>query len=207
MEEAKEKNTRFREIREVLKKHHITRGITPVKLREILEDLGPTYIKLGQIMSLHSDILPEAYCEELARLNSDVSPMPFSDVLDVLNDSFPGEITEYFDKIDEKPLGSASIAQVHRAKLKDGSDVVIKVQRKGIKRIMQQDIAMLHNLVRFMPPVTPIKNVVDLDMVIDEMWSVAREEMDFSHEADNIEEFAKNNRDINYIYVPKLYRD
>ena len=80
-EKAKMDNrSRMREIREVLFRNHITRGVTPEKLRVILEELGPTYIKLGQIMSLHSDILPKAYCDELIKLNFDVRPMPFSEV-------------------------------------------------------------------------------------------------------------------------------
>ena len=80
--------SRMKEIREVLFRNHITRGVTPEKLRVILEELGPTYIKLGQIMSLHSDILPRAYCEELMKLNSEVTPMSFEEVEEVINRSY-----------------------------------------------------------------------------------------------------------------------
>ena len=85
-----ENDARFREIREVLSRNKITRGVSPEKLRVILEELGPTYIKLGQIMSLHSDILPKAYCDELMKLNSDVTPMPFSEVPARLGIDRPG---------------------------------------------------------------------------------------------------------------------
>ena len=153
--------------------------MTPEKLRIILEELGPTYIKLGQIMSLHSDILPKAYCDELIKLNSDVAPMPFSEVEQVINRSYREDWHQVFESIDPKPLGSASIAQVHRAKLLTGEDVVVKVQRRGIYDTMARDIGLLHRIVRLMPSVGGIKNVVDLGMILDEMWMVAQEEMDF----------------------------
>lgn len=207
-EKAKMDNrSRMREIREVLFRNHITRGVTPEKLRIILEELGPTYIKLGQIMSLHSDILPKAYCDELIKLNYDVKPMPFSEVEEVINRSYREDWHKYFASIERDSLGSASIAQVHRAKLLTGEDVVIKVQRKGIYDTMARDIGLLHRLVRLMPSVGGFKNVVDLGMILDEMWAVAQEEMDFLKEAANIEEFTRNNSGIAYVRVPHLYRE
>ena len=190
----------------VLKKYKITQGLTPEKLRLILQELGPTYIKLGQIMSLHSDILPKEYCEELMKLCSDVEPMPFEQVEEVLYESFGCKWNEIFSRIDKKPLGAASIAQVHYAVLKNGDEVVVKVQRKGIHDIMSRDITMLHKAVRLVPPV-PIKGIVDFDMVLDEMWAVAQEEMNFLTEASNMEEFAGNNKDIVFAATPCLYRE
>lgn len=190
----------------VLKKYKITQGLTPEKLRLILQELGPTYIKLGQIMSLHSDILPKEYCEELMKLCSDVEPMPFEQVEEVLYESFGCKWNEIFSRIDKKPLGAASIAQVHYAVLKNGDEVVVKVQRKGIHDIMSRDITMLHKAVRLVPPV-PIKVIVDFDMVLDEMWAVAQEEMNFLTEASNMEEFARNNKDIVFAATPCLYRE
>lgn len=190
----------------VLKKYKITQGLTPEKLRLILQELGPTYIKLGQIMSLHSDILPKEYCEELMKLCFDVEPMPFEQVEEVLYESFGCKWNEIFSRIDKKPLGAASIAQVHYAVLKNGDEVVVKVQRKGIHDIMSRDITMLHKAVRLVPPV-PIKGIVDFDMVLDEMWAVAQEEMNFLTEASNMEEFARNNKDIVFAATPCLYRE
>lgn len=198
---------RLREITEVLRRNKITRGITPEKLRVILEELGPTYIKLGQIMSLHSDILPQRYCRELMKLTSEVAPMPFPEVEEVINRSYREDWHSFFSSIDYTPLGSASIAQVHHATLISGEEVVIKVQRKGIYDTMARDIGLMHRAVRLLPPIGSLKDVVDLDMVLDEMWKVAQEEMDFLQEASNIEEFARNNAGIAYIRVPKLYRD
>ncbi len=199
--------SRLKEITDILIRNKIGRGVTPEKLRIILEELGPTYIKLGQIMSLHSDILPKAYCDELMKLTSEVKPMPFQVVEEVINRSYRMDWHEIFSKMDEKPLGSASIAQVHRAKLRDGTDVIVKVERKGIYDTMARDIGLLHKAVKLVPPVGNIKNLVDLDMILDEMWTVAQEEMDFLKEASNMEEFAHNNEGIKYIGVPKLYRE
>lgn len=206
-----EDKARFKEIRGVLARNKITRGISPEKLRIILEELGPTYIKLGQIMSMHSDILPKRYCDELAKLNFDVPPMPFSEVKEIIEESYGCPYTEVFERINEKALGAASIAQVHKARLKkkteDGKsiNVIVKVQRKGVFDIMSRDISLLHRLVKLMPPVGDLKNIVDLDMVLDEMWTVAREEMDFLKEACNIAEFKKNNKDIKYVDCPNMY--
>ncbi|MCR5295120.1 MAG: AarF/ABC1/UbiB kinase family protein [Lachnospiraceae bacterium] len=199
---------RLREIRNVLVKNHIARGITPEKLRVILEELGPTYVKLGQIASLHSDILPKAYCDELASLNSSVAPMSFEEVLSILDDAYgKGSWQEIFASIDEKPLGSASIAQVHRARLLSGEDVIIKVERKGIYDIMSGDIRLMKKAVKFLPAVGDLKNLVDFDLVLDELWTVAQEEMDFLKEASNMEEFSRNNEKIRYVTTPRLYRE
>ena len=205
-----EDNARFKEIRAVLAKNKITRGISPEKLRIILEELGPTYIKLGQIMSMHSDILPKRYCDELSKLNFDVPPMPFDEMVEVLEESYGCPCGDIFEWIDEKTLGSASIAQVHRARLKkvdddENPEVIIKVQRKGVYEVMERDISLLHRLAKLMPPVGDLKNIVDLDMVLDEMWTVAREEMNFFQEACNMAEFARNNKDIRYVGCPKMH--
>lgn len=206
-QQKEENSERFREIKDVLRKNQITRGVTPEKLRMILEELGSTYIKLGQIMSLHSDFLPKAYCDELLKLNSDVTPMPFDDVEDVINHSYGQDWRELFQFIEEAPLGSASIAQVHRARLKNGEEVIIKVERKGIYDTMARDIGLLHRLVKLIPLVGDFKNLVDLDMVLDELWSVAQEEMDFLKEAANMDEFSRNNASVQYVTTPKLYHE
>ena len=204
--EAESSASRLKEINAVLVKYQITRGITPEKLRNILEELGPTFIKIGQIMSLHSDILPKRYCEELMKLDSDVPPMPFDDVLEVLNAAYTEPLENIFSKIDHDTLGSASIAQVHRAKLKNGEDVIIKVQRRGIRDTMQRDMRLLHKAVKLLPPIGDLRHLVDLGQVLNEMWKVTEEELNFLTEADNMEEFTANNCGINYIRIPRLYR-
>lgn len=203
---SKEYRERLKEMTGVLRKHDVTRGITPEKLRMILEELGPTFIKIGQIMSMHSDILPKRYCDELMRLRSEVSPMEFQEVEDVLQTAYGCPWNKIFSEIEEIPLGSASIAQVHRAVLKNGAKVVVKVQRKGIYDTMARDIGLLHRAVKLLPPVS-LKDMVDLDMVLDELWAVTREEMNFLTEAANLEEFARLNKEVAFVGVPKLYHE
>ena len=200
-----EYNSRLREITAVLRRHKITRGVTPKKLRLILEELGPTFIKLGQIMSMHSDILPKRYCDELMLLRTEVTPMPFQEVLDVIEESYGRSWKRVFSSIEKQPQGSASIAQVHAAVLRTGEKVVIKVQRKGIYEKMARDIALLHKAVKLLPPVS-IKGMADLDLVLDEMWSVTRDEMNFLTEASNMEEFARRNKDVASVGTPVLYQ-
>ena len=105
-EKAKIDNrARLKEITAVLRRHQVTRGVTPEKLRAILEELGPTYVKLGQIMSLHSDVLPQRYCDELMKLTSEVTPMPFETVEEVINRSYREDWHNIFSSIDRETLG------------------------------------------------------------------------------------------------------
>ncbi len=101
---------RLMEIVEVVRRHEITKGITPDKLCAIIEELGPTFIKLGQILSMRSDILPKAYCEALTRLRSDVAPIPFEQVKNQIENAYGRPLEEVFSSFDQQALGSASIA-------------------------------------------------------------------------------------------------
>lgn len=124
----------------------------------------------------------------------------------MIEESYGCQWTEIFQSIEETPLGSASIAQVHKAVLKDGAKVVIKVQRKGIYETMARDIRLLHRAVKLLPPIS-LKGMVDLDMVLDELWAVTREELNFLTEASNMEEFARKNLDVAFVRTPKLYQE
>ncbi|NLI21775.1 MAG: AarF/ABC1/UbiB kinase family protein [Clostridiales bacterium] len=196
---------RLREIMRILRKHGLIRGITPEKLRGTVEDLGPTFVKLGQMMSMRQDLLPLAYCEELRRLRSDVKPMPEDEVRRVVELSLGMPLSEAFLVFDPQPLGSASIAQAHRAVLPTGERVVVKVQREGIHATMASDIALLRRAARLMR-LTPTGETVDFNMVLDEMWAVSQQEMDFLNEAANIEAFFNCNRDVAYVACPQVYR-
>jgi len=195
---------RFRDILKVLARHEITRGLSPEKLRRVLEDLGPTFVKFGQLLSMRPDILPDEYCEALTQLRTDVMPMDFETVRGVLEAEYGKAPEQVFASIDSEPAGSASIAQAHRAVLKDGRPVILKVQRPGIYEKMAQDMRLLHRASSIFRIVRRSGQVIDFDNVIDEMWSAAQQEMDFLIEAGHIREFTENNAGIPYIAFPKV---
>ena len=206
---TKEHNSkgRLREILSVLKRYHITQGIQPDKLCAILEDLGPTYVKLGQIMSKRSHMIPEKYCKQLSRLRTDVKPLPFDVILGVLEQELGEPPEQVFLQIDSRPLGSASIAQVHKAVLKTGEPVVLKVQRPGIKETMAQDIALIKKASGLLNFAAGTGDLIDFRGIIVEMWETTKEEMDFFKEADHLELFYNNQKEISYITCPKVYRE
>lgn len=200
-----EKRSRLSEMLEVLKQNEIAHGLTPQKLRKIMEELGPTFVKLGQILSMRADLIPSAYCEELTRLRSQVTPMPGSEVKRVIRQEYGiNSIHEVFLSFDTKPLGSASIAQVHKAVLRNGNPVVVKVQRHGIKETMGQDVAILRKAIGLIKFAPDLGDPLDFRIMLEEMWVVAQQEMDFLIEASHLDEFARLNRDIQYIGSPKV---
>lgn len=194
---------RFKEIVSVLKESKLIEGITPQKVCETITKLGPTFIKIGQIMSSRVDIIPQEYCIELAKLRSDVEPMNFNEVKEILQEEL-GDIDEIFKEISPKSIGSASIAQVHKAILQTGEMVAIKVQRRNVYETMTLDIQLLKKAIKLLH-LNKIVKMIDLIDVVDEIYNVAKEEMNFEIEAKHLEEFRENNIDIEYIDVPKAY--
>ena len=134
----KREGKRLSDIVRVINKYRLVKEATPERLRQALEELGPTFIKIGQIMSSRPDLVPKEYCEELKKLRSKVKPMEFSLVTEILNREYNGETWNIFASIEEVPIGSASIAQTHRATLKNGDDVVIKIEREHVYETMTQ---------------------------------------------------------------------
>ena len=197
---------RLKEIVAVLRDRELLQGVTPVKVRQVLEDLGPTFVKLGQIISMRPDFLPNEYQAELTRLQSEVKPMDFSVVKEIVQREYNQSWDGIFASIDEHAMGSASIAQVHRASLLNGDRVVIKVQRPGIYEVMAKDIALLKKAISLLNLVRDSDGVVNLESIVDEMWEIAKQEMDFLLEADHIEEFAHLNKDDENILCPKVNR-
>ena len=205
-QEDKGSAKRLREMVNVLRTRDIVRGITPEKLRLILEDLGPTFVKLGQIMSMRPDFLPQEYCDELMKLQTEANPLPFSVIEEVIEQEYQRRWTRIFRSMDEEALGSASIAQVHRAVLLDGEKVVVKVQRPGVHDVMSKDIVLLKRAAGILKILGPVQDVVDFSMVLDELWAIAKQEMDFVMEANHIEEFRHANMDADFVSCPKVYR-
>ena len=170
-------------------------GFTPEELRTTLEDLGPTYVKIGQIMSSRPDMLPENYCKELEKLRQTVKPLDPEIVRAVIEDETGKDIDEIYSEFRDKPLGSASIGQAHFGILKDGTKVVTKVQRPLIADMMVKDFVLLKKLAGLVNIVTDTSaddQVIDLVSVIDELEKVSMEELDFRVEAANTKFFKEN---------------
>lgn len=198
-------NRRIRQITKVLLKYKFEFGVTPEKVRAAIEDLGPAYIKMGQIMSMRDDIIPLEYCEELKKLRLNVTPMPFSEVRENVEKTTNKKLEEIFKSVDEKPIGSASIGQVHRATLLDGQNVVFKVMRSGIEEIVASDIRLLLIAVKSLKLLPEDFKKVDLEGVLNETWETMKKEMDFRYEVNNCKMFASLNKNFAYIGVPKIY--
>ena len=190
------KKTRAAEMISIFAAHNFySNGFTPVELRTTLEDLGPTYVKIGQIMSSRPDLLPEAYCKELEKLRSTVKPLDPEVARAVIEEETGKSIDEIYSEFRDKPLGSASIGQAHYAVLLDGTQVVTKVQRPLIADMMVQDYKLLKKLAGLVNTVTDKGNddqVIDLVSVIEELEKVSMEELDFRIEAENTKFFKDN---------------
>lgn len=198
---------RLAQIINILKKHHITKGIDPVTFREILEDLGPTFVKIGQIMASRQDMFSQRYCKELIKLRDNVAPMDYKTVCEVIEHEYGCPLHEVFETFDKEPLGSASIAQVHHATLKNHKDIVVKVQRPHIYEMMERDISLIRRAGKLLRLSEVFSSVIDINIVLDEFWFTAKQEMDFLNEANFAQDFAKRNKDIRYIGYPEIETD
>ena len=165
---------RLNEIISVIRKYHLVKHANPISIREALEELGPTFIKIGQIMSSRPDLVPKEYCDELKKLRSQVKPMTYGEVMDILNVEFNDEVDNIFLSIDEVPIGSASIAQTHRAVLSNGDNVVIKVQRPHVQELMAEDISVLKSAVKLLHIDSLFSNIIDINAFLDEMYATAK---------------------------------
>ena len=183
------------------------------RFRELLAELGPTYIKLGQILSSRPDILPATFINELSKLQDAAAPMAPETVYALILEGLGKPHGELFASFDAEPLASASIAQVHRARLKakegetEGARVVVKVQRPQIEERIRSDTDLLFYLARFLEGVIEETGVYTPTGIVTEFREAMLTELDFGNEARNLEEFAKNHVNRPYVVVPKVYRE
>lgn len=183
------------------------RETTARRFRLLLSDLGPTYIKLGQILSTRPDLLPAEYIEELTALQDAVPPEPMEHVTRQIEQSFGRPMRELFASLEEKPLASASIAQVHRAVTLAGEPVVVKIQRPGIAARVRADLDLLYYVARILEAVVEETGIYTPVGIVEEFDSAIHEELDFLNEARNIREFFRNNQGRADIVIPRVYDD
>ncbi len=178
----------------------------PERLRLVLEELGTTFIKVGQVLSTRPDLVGKRVADELAKLQDEVPPFKYESVKIVIEEELEGPIEEFFSEFEDTPIASASIAQVHRARLIDGTDVAVKVQRPNLEVQIKKDIVLMRYLAR--QANNRIKNLkyYNLPTIVDEFERVIENEMDFSMEAVNLEKFRSNFEDHKHVYAPKVYR-
>lgn len=172
---------------------------TPLKLRQAFEQLGPSFVKIGQILSTRSDILPEPYIRELSKLQSHVPPMAQEEVARIIEK----ELSMHFMELSQVPLASGSVAQTHLARLQDGQEVIVKLQRPGIDTLVEEDIELLIKLARRVPK--HLIPMIDLTEVLENLRTTLIQELDFRHEAKAMERFAENNAGIKCLAVPRVY--
>jgi ubiquinone biosynthesis protein len=172
--------------------------------RKRLVELGPAYVKLGQVLSTRPDLLPERYIDELEKLQDDVGPIPFDDVRATIEEELGGRMSKLFASFDEEPLGSASLGQVHSAQLRDGRDVVVKVQRPNIREQLADDIEFFRALAEFLADHTKAGVRVDLVGIIQQLERALADELDYRIEARNAATFRRSLAEFPRILVPKV---
>ncbi|MCB9526023.1 MAG: AarF/ABC1/UbiB kinase family protein [Myxococcales bacterium] len=179
----------------------------PERLRLLLQDLGPTFIKLGQVLSARPDLVPTAYQRELARLQDDVQPLPFSCIEDLLQAAWRQPIHQVVRRIDPEPLATASIAQVHRAELADGREVVVKVQRPKLEQTIRADLDLLYLLARLLDATVQEAALYRPKELVKAFEQSLLDELDFRIEARNARAIAANLADDDRVVVPAIIDD
>jgi predicted unusual protein kinase regulating ubiquinone biosynthesis (AarF/ABC1/UbiB family) len=172
--------------------------------RKRLVELGPAYIKLGQVLSTRPDLLPRPYIEELEHLQNDVPPMPFEQVEQTVEEELRARISKLFESFEQEPLGSASLGQVHAALLRDGRSVVVKVQRPNLREQLAEEIEFFRELATFLTGHTSAGERVDIIGVVQQLERALVDELDYRTEARNAASFRKSLATFPHILIPRV---
>src|SRR3989344_5218598 len=179
----------------------------PYRLRNAFEELGPVFIKLGQFLSLRPDLIPKEYCDEFAKLQDSIESFSYETALELIEKELKRPWNEVFLQISKQPIASASIGQVHKARLLNGEIVVIKIQRPDIKEVIETDINLIYHLAELAKKHISNVNDYDLNAIVQEFERYTNDEMNYYIEAKNIEKFYHNFTGSKTIKIPKLYND
>ena len=177
------------------------------RVRLALEALGPTFVKMGQILSTRPDLLPVEFVEELQKLQDDVPPFPGEEARSRVERELGQPVGDLFDHFEDAPLASASLGQVHRARLKDGHEVVVKVQRPGIRKVIEVDLEILNHLAGLIERRVEGFEVHRPTRIVEEFANTIRQELDYRLEAGHIDRFALQFTGEPTVLIPEVYRD
>lgn len=175
---------------------------TPEELVEDLKNMGPTYIKLGQLLSTRPDLLPDEYLKALANLQDNLSPVPFDEIKEIVEKELGTRISKAFNSFDEKPLASASIGQVHRAELHSGRPVAVKVQRPGIAKKFMEDLDTLDEMTALAVKHLETAKTYAIDEVFAELRGILINELDYKKEAQNLKTLKENLKKYEHLIIP-----
>ena len=177
------------------------------RIKLVLEELGPAYIKLGQFVSNRPDLLPQELCIELESLLDAVPPFDNAEAVNIIEKEFNAPINMVFRQFTETPFSSASIAQVHKAKLHDGTNVAVKIQRPGIKKVIDADLEIMGEIAGLLEKYVSGMDVINPVGIVEEFKVCISEELDFMNEADNIEKFTRKFGKDKRVYFPRVYKE
>jgi len=187
--------------------HRYRKPMMPeARLRKSFEELGGTYVKLGQLLSLRPDLVPPQYCREFSKLQDEVPPFSFEKAKKIVEKELGKPLNKIFKSFDSKPIGSASIGQVHLAKLRNGRNVVVKVRRPGIKEVFDADIDLMYYFAKKLEKDKGFDKYSPL-RIVEEFERYTKNELNYLIEANNIEKFYENMKNVAYVKIPKLYRN
>ncbi len=177
----------------------------PQRLRRALEELGPTFIKLGQILSTRPDLVPPEYIAELVKLQDSAPPFPSADARALIESEFGQPVNAVFASFEDRPIAAASLGQVHCAVLRNGERVVLKVQRPGVEAQVKTDLEILHDLARLAQTRTPLGQLYDLDEIASDFGDTLRGELDYQREGRNADRFRRDFAGDTAIYIPRIH--
>lgn len=190
------------------KEHRFKAGFpSPKRIRLVLEELGPSFIKLGQLMSTRADMFPPEYLEEFRKLQDQVPPVPFDSIKKVIQEELKRPLSEIFKQFNPEPIAAASVAQVHLAELPTGEKLAVKIIRPGIDKKIRQDIQLMYYLAEKLEKSFEIGRILGATNLVSEFERTIFKELDMFVEGGSIERFAKNFKDSQDIYIPKVYWD
>jgi ubiquinone biosynthesis protein len=174
------------------------------RLRKACEQLGPTFVKLGQIMSTRTDIIPADISEELKKLQDNVPAFSFEEARNVIEGELGDKIENIYAEFEHVPVAAASMSQVYVARLASGVKVAVKVQRPDVLDVIETDLSILQRLARFVDKHTKYGKLYDFESMVLQLKKVMGQEMNFLHEGENIDRFRQNLSDQPYVTVPKV---